>query len=237
MILFGFGKSKSGISRPKVGFSTVSEVGKVRAENEDRVFVDFDRLVFCVADGIGGGSEGAVASEMVCANLKMVLYAARDDFSSRVAAVQQAVEEANVEIRERALRKGLGAMGSTAAIVVLDPADPRRAAVCNIGDSRVYLIQGGMPRLLTRDHRKEDSNTLTRAIGCTPEVDAEWREVEANAGARFLLCTDGVHDVLADSRIAVFAAGGTVGSAAKRLSSDVLKHGAPDNFSFVLISV
>lgn len=237
MILFGFGKGRREQTQEKIDFRTVSETGLVRGENQDRVFVDRERLVFCVADGVGGGQDGALASEMVCSNLKMMLYAAADDFSSRLAAVQQAVEEANEEIHERTLRKGLGTMGSTVAVVVIDPDDRHRLAVCNVGDSRVYLIRGGMPERLTVDHRGAVPGSLTRAVGCSGRIEVEWSEIKAGDGSRILICTDGVHDVIGDPRIAVFASGGSLSAAAERLSSDVFKHGAPDNFSFVLVSI
>lgn len=237
MIFFGFKKKIPESHEGKISFATVSDTGLVRGENQDLVYADPDRLVFSVADGVGGGEDGAVASAMVCANLKMMLYAAGEDFASRKAAVQQAIEEANAEIFERSRRKGLSAMGSTVAVLVMDPADRRRVAVCNVGDSRVYLIRGGMPELLTRDHRLDGSHTLTRAVGIGCKVQTRWFESVCDYGSRFLVCTDGVHDQLTDARIAVFSSAGPVEAAARRLSDDVLKHGAPDNYSFVLVSI
>ena len=129
-------------------------------------------------------------------------------------------------------------MGSTVAILVLDPANPRHAAVCTVGDTRVYRVSKGMPDLLTRDHRaSRGDNTLTRAVGVAETVKTEWLEIESNHGSRFVLCTDGVHDVVPATRLAVFVAAGPLRSAADRLSADIVKHGAPDNYSFVLVSV
>ena len=107
MISFGFKRNKVVSEDVRISYQTVSETGPVRQENQDQVYVDPERLVFSVADGVGGGEDGAVASSMVSANLKMMLYAAADDFASRIAAVQQAVDEANAEIYERSLRKGI----------------------------------------------------------------------------------------------------------------------------------
>ena len=88
MILFGLGRQDSGgraaAPAPAVASVSRSETGLVRADNQDRIFVDDARGVYCVADGVGGGSEGAYASEMVCANLNIELYAAGDGFASRV---------------------------------------------------------------------------------------------------------------------------------------------------------
>ena len=243
MIIFGFGKSaakggEDSVRAPCASSCTVSETGLVREDNQDHVFVDEGRMVYCVADGMGGGSEGRLASEMVCRDLKMLVGASGDGFKSRVAAVQKAVEEANSAIYSYAADKGAAVMGSTAAVLVLDPDNPRHAAVCTVGDSRVYRIRRGMPELLTRDHRaKAGESMLTRAIGVADTVKPEWVEINSESEARFVLCTDGVHDVIPASRLAVFASAGPLRSAADRLSADIMRHGAPDNFSFVIVSV
>ena len=240
MVLFGFGRESppAAENSPRVSAFAVSETGLVRSENQDRVFVDESRYVYCVADGVGGGEDGARASEIVCRNLKMMLAAAGPGFAARIAAVDRAVDESNAAILAWARERGYSAMGSTAAILVLDPANPRHAAVCHVGDSRVYRIRGGMPSLLTRDHRADAvDHGITRAIGASESVEAEWSEIESTNPSRFVLCTDGVNDVVSDARLAVFASAGTVALAAKRLSDDIVRRGAPDNYSFVIVSV
>lgn len=243
MILFGFGRKTSAEPSQRTAPSTTSvscsEAGLVRADNQDHLFVDDARGVYCVADGVGGGSEGAYASEIVCANLKMVLYAAGDDFAARVSAVQKAIEDSNEILHAYAGERGVPLVASTIAVLVLDPANPRHAAVCNVGDSRIYRFRRGMPELLTHDHRRgAGDHTLTRAIGALATVHSEWTEIDSTDGARFLLCTDGVHDVVSAGRLAVFAsAAATLDEAAARIAADVVRHGAPDNYSFVLLSV
>ncbi len=240
MILFGFGKvgAEAITQPPQVNAFTVSEPGLVRSDNQDHVFVDSDRLVYCVADGVGGGAEGARASEIVCRNIKMVLAASPTDFDSRVRAVEQAVADANAAIFTYAREQNYDMMGSTVAVLVLDPANLRHAAVCHVGDSRVYRIRGGMPELLTRDHRRSAvTNTLTRAVGADESVEPEWSEITSTNHSRFVLCTDGVHDVVSAARLAVFSAAGPLESAAKRLSAEVERRGAPDNYSFVIVEV
>ena len=247
MILFGFGKKKddaaatAATATPRTVKSvSVSETGLVRADNQDHLFVDDERLVYCVADGVSGGDDGAYASEIVCANLKMVVYAAADDFKSRVAAVQKAIEDANAILYAQGLERGGGAhVASTLAVLVLDPANPRHAAICHVGDSRIYRFRRGMPDLLTHDHRRAAGDSvLTRAIGAAESVETDWTEIESTDGSRFLLCTDGVHDLVSAGRLAVYAcAAPTLDEAAKRISADVVRRGAPDNYSFVLLSV
>ena len=240
MVLFGFGKEGAAAAEvsPRVASLAVSRPGLVRPDNQDHVFVDEKRLVYCVADGVGGAREGARASEIVCRNVKMMLGASAADFNSRVKAVGQAIADSNSTIFAYSQEFGLGAMGTTVAVLVLDPANPRHAAICHVGDSRVYRVRGGMPQLLTRDHRQEGGgNALTRAVGAAESVSADWFEITSTNSSRFVLCTDGVHDVESEVRLAVFVAAGPLASAAERLSADIERRGAPDNYSFVIVEV
>ncbi len=246
MILFGFRKRErsSADAAPsseasRIRSAAMSETGLARADNQDHLFVDDERLVYCVADGVGGGAEGARASEIVCANLKMVVYAAADTFKARTSAVQKAIEDANAALYAYAREKGVPLVASTVAALVLDPANPRHAAICNVGDSRIYRFRRGMPELLTHDHRLGGgSHALTRAIGAAETVRVEWTELESTDSSRFLLCTDGVHDVVSAGRLAAFvSAAPTLDAAAARIAADVVRHGAPDNYSFVLMGV
>ena len=247
MILFGFRKREAVVPRElaheaeAVAVKSVaqSETGLVRADNQDHLFVDDARLVYCVADGVGGGAEGARASEIVCANLKMVTYAAADTFKARTSAVQKAIEDANAALFAYAREKGVPLVASTVAALVLDPENPRHAAICNVGDSRIYRFRRGMPELLTHDHRLGGgSHALTRAIGAAETVRVEWTELESTDASRFLLCTDGVHDVVSAGRLAAFvSAAPTLDAAVERIAADVVRHGAPDNYSFVLLEV
>lgn len=240
MVLFGFGKKENEIAADRVSVHmesvSVSETGLVCADNQDRIYVDDIRGVYCVADGVGGGEEGAMASEIVCRNVKMYVGGAGNGFKAVLQAVQTALEESNAAIREYAVSKGYTTMASTVAIVVFDPAKPRHAAVCHIGDSRVYRISHGMPQILTRDHRNEKGdNRLLRAVGSDDRLRAEWLEVNGDSAARYVICTDGVHDLVSPGRIAAFTAPGTLGEAARRLEADVLRHGAVDNYSFIIV--
>ena len=254
--MFGFGRvDKTPAREPEAVF--VSEAGLVRADNQDNVLVAVARGVFCVADGMGGGAEGAKASATVCHELKLMTHAAGETLAERVDAVRSSLEDANTAIYEYASASGIGKMGSTAAVLALDPESRSRAAVVHVGDSRVYRIRGGLVSLLTRDHSvgrelsdfagtragelrarsNPLSHVLTRAIGVHPSVRCDVREVDVRPGDRFVLCTDGVHDVVSDARLGVFAAVGNLESAASRIADEIVRGGAPDNYSFVLVGV
>ena len=118
--MFGFGRvDKAPASEPEAVF--VSETGLVRADNQDNVLVAVARGVFCVADGMGGGAEGAKASATVCHELKLMTHAAGETLAERVDAVRSSLEDANAAIYEYASASGIGKMGSTAAVLALDP--------------------------------------------------------------------------------------------------------------------
>ena len=250
--MLGLPKKKK--EKLKVACRTASETGAVRKDNQDHVFVDDGRTLFSVADGMGGGSEGARASEIVCEELAKV---APGDFAARIEGVDAAVAAANDRISRYAKDKGFKQMGSTVALLAVDPSDPRRAAVCHVGDSRVYRIRGGASELLTADHTiggqlsafakgrqaeelKARSNplahVLTRAIGVEPKVSADWRKIDVRDGDLFLVCSDGVHDVVSDAQVGeILSAAADLDASAKALSAQVVACGAPDNYSFVIV--
>lgn len=254
--MFGFGKRKQ-FAKPTVKSVSLSACGPNREHNEDCCHASDFQLTYCVADGIGGGCEGEKASQIVCREIRMMMNVVAGDYDARVAAAERSLVDANAVINDYAARRGYRQMGSTAAILVFDPEDVSRAAVIHAGDSRVYRIRGGFATALTRDHsigfelsdfageRAEDfrnrdnplTHVLTRAVGTKPEVEWDRREIDVRTGDRFVLCTDGVHDVISAARLAIFAGGGTLESARTRLAAEIEKAGAPDNYTFVLVDI
>lgn len=232
---------------------TVSEKGLVRKNNEDHVFASAEKGVFAVADGMGGGSEGERASEIVCEELARV---ASGDLAARQTAVDAAIVAANDRIRAYAHEKGFRQMGSTIAVILSDPDGAGRALVGHVGDSRVYRVRKGVAERLTEDHtigtqllayakgRQADelksrvhplAHVLTRVIGGEAKIVTTWRETELGAGDRFLVCSDGIHDVVSDEDVGrLIGEAKDLATAAQDLEAFVVRNGAPDNYSFVL---
>lgn len=251
--MFGFGKRK----RLKAVCVTASETGSVRKDNQDSLFVDKAKTVFCVADGMGGGSEGETASRFVCEEIGKAVEA--KTLAERMEAVEAAVAAANDRIRAYAKERDFKQMGSTVAVLLLDPSDSRRAAICHVGDSRIYRIRNRKAELLTHDHTiggqlgdltkgvlaagfKSRTNplahVLTRAIGAADKVEGDWKKIDVADGDRFLICSDGVHDVVSDARIGSILSGPDgLAAASRRLSDEVVRNGAPDNFSYVMVGL
>lgn len=232
--MFGFGKQNQEIP-PHLDAVFVSETGAVRTDNQDNALVSVGHGAFCVSDGVGGGAEGAKASATVCHELKMMLHAVGTDFSDRISAARSSLVDSNAAVFSYARERGFAQMGATAAILVFDLQDATHAAVIHVGDSRVYRVRHGLGEPLTRDHRVLGGTMLTRAIGARQRLECDIREIDVQPGDRFVLCTDGVHGVVSDARIALFASGSTLKVSAERLADEVVRQGAPDNYTFVLV--
>ena len=149
-------------------------------------------------------------------------------------------------------------MGTTLALVAFDSPASGRAAIGHIGDSRVYRVRSGAVELMTRDHsigsELEEkvgstagrgfalrsnplSHMLTRAIGTTANVQLEWRKIDIAVGDRFVICSDGVHDVVDGDDLLMIVRNGSVADAAEALGREVVARGAPDNYSFVIMEI
>ena len=254
-MLFGLlGKQRR--FRTDVAFA--SECGLVRRENQDNVVVDPKTLVFCVADGMGGGEAGGEASASICRNVDSALHE-RASFADRIRLVDDAIHRADGEIRAVSAAAGYRQMGSTVAVLVSD--GKRIAAVGNVGDSRVYRLRDGKLCQLTRDHTLTAeilshrlpqgakpladvralalSHVLTRAVGVGQErLKVDWRRVDVKEGDVMLLCSDGVHgSVLPSELAAAVAAGGGAEEILGRICSLVVAAGAHDNYSAVVVKI
>ena len=234
----------------------------MRSDNQDNLTIVPQSLAFCVADGVGGGDGGALASAMLCEEMSAAAKSARN-FMDRLRACDDAARTAHAKIADYAARAGYRrAMGTTMALLLIDPGrvEPggwRPAAVAHIGDSRGYRWRAGILELLTRDHtleeellngtlatdgkdgrRSEMAHMLTRAIGPGDWIGPDWKKVDARPGDGFLVCSDGLHDMMSDSRIlSSFEAGGSSRVIVSRLESAILAAGAADNYSMIVVRV
>ena len=242
----------------KTDVAVASECGLVRRDNQDRVVADPKSLVFCVADGMGGGDAGGEASSAICRNVDSVLHEYAS-FADRVRLVDDAIRRADGEIRSIASKAGYRQMGSTVAVLVSD--GKRIAAVGNVGDSRVYRMRQGKLQQLTRDHTLTEallshrpqpgvkpladvralalSHVLTRAGGVGQErLKVDWHKFDVKVGDVLLLCSDGVHGAVPQSALAVALSGnGDAKTMLDRICSLVVATGARDNYSAVVVKI
>jgi PPM family protein phosphatase len=227
-----------------------TDAGRKRRRNEDS-FVH-DPPLFAVADGMGGAQAGEVASRLAAAAFREFHDADELDPEQRVAAI---IQEANRRIYERAKSDAQASgMGTTitAALVTEDG-----VAVGHVGDSRGYRLRDGQLEQLTEDHslvaelvRSGDltrdqaaehpqKNLITRALGANEEVEVDTMVLPVQASDRLLLCSDGLSDMIPETRIAEILADSPDDpeTPARSLVSAALDAGGSDNVTVVVVDV
>ena len=203
---------------------SATDVGRVRELNEDNFGFDASRGVFALADGMGGCNGGEVASAIainaVMTALRRELDGAADldDRSVRVwRQLTQAIGRANEEIFVEGQKAiDLDGMGTTLVVAWFDG---DRLVVANIGDSRLYRMRDGLLVQMTVDHTvlreqldfglitpdqarvSNQRGLLTRALGIDLSVEVDLTEHAVQAGDMYLLCSDGLIDMLEDEEI------------------------------------
>jgi len=234
----------------------LTDLGAVRETNEDALFVADDLGLYLVADGIGGYADGELASAMVVQTLARAWPTdggpepARDGSLDPGALLTEAIRKANARIQAAADSAGDGSgerMGST--VVALHVAGDT-ATIAHVGDSRVYRLREGRLEAMTVDHSLRAQaasrgghvggrfgNLLTRALGIAPEVEVEVRREQARPGDLFLLCSDGLTNMVEEERIAaILRAEPALEEACGRLVTEAIRNGGRDNVSVVLVA-
>ncbi len=200
-----------------IEYGSRSDQGKVRTSNEDSYATNAKYNLFLVADGMGGHAAGEVASQIAASTVEEIFAQHGGTGGSAEDALRHAVEEANSRIYEAArIKREFAGMGSTITVLSLQNG---RYSIAHVGDSRAYLLRDGILDQLTKDHslvwhllesgvlRKEElsshpqKNLITRSIGPHPAVDVDLEYGEAKEGDVFLLCSDGLTDVVSDENI------------------------------------
>lgn len=209
-------------------WASQTDVGRVRAHNEDAVLLDAENHMALLADGMGGCNAGEIASAMavdtVARELRHWLQQAGEQTSTDAgqrawqAAIQSAVDAANTGIYQAALANpAYKGMGTTLVLAVF-----RDGALFlgHVGDSRCYRLRAGSLVQLTRDHsviqQRLDAglvtpeqarqsglrHLLTRALGTQRLAGLEQQAFAVAAGDLYMLCSDGLTDMLDDATIA-----------------------------------
>jgi PPM family protein phosphatase len=241
----------------KIESFVLSDVGRVRRDNQDSSGCFPERNLFVVADGMGGHKGGKQASEMAVAVIDQALSTAGvgpDHFERTLESLLEAVRDANRRILERAANDSeLHQMGTTLVALLLDAATS--GAIVHVGDSRAYRLRDDQLELLTSDHtivndllrNKEISeaeanrhpyrHVLTRALGAGAEVSPDVRRIEVRAGDFYLICSDGVSGMLSPSQIhdVLIARRGDPEGACRELIDAANQAGGRDNATVVAI--
>ena len=223
-----------------------TDVGRVRKQNEDSVYAADAQRLFAVADGMGGHRAGEVASAMAVEALHMRLQSRQPDLRLML----QAFEEANGHIAAASAgEERLQGMGTTMTALWQTE---RSVLIAHVGDSRVYLLRKGNLRQVTDDHsvvaellrcglitpqearRHPYRNVITRSLGSAPTVEVDLLEREREPGDLWLLCTDGLSNMLTDREMEALLGSLPPQKAADALMQKALDAGGTDNITFIL---
>jgi type VI secretion system protein ImpM len=216
--------------------AAATDVGSVRKVNQDSFLERTDIGLWAVADGVGGHSEGEIASRMVCDALADFVPAS--SFDEVIEAASARVCEVNEHL-SRAATSILNPVRRSSTVVVLLTRGPR-CAVLWAGDSRAYRWREGALSQLTRDHSAADldglpSSVITRAVGAEPTLVLDQRRDDVRPGDRFLLCSDGLTRAVSAEAIKDWMAHADIRAAADGLIRATLEAGAPDNVTAVVV--
>ena len=192
-------------------YARASDTGRKRRRNEDSSVVA--PPLFAVADGMGGAQAGEVASKLAAAALEETDPATLSGSERLVSLIQ----EANRRVYERSSSDpSTSGMGTTMTVALVEPGG---VTIGHVGDSRAYLVRDGKLAQLTEDHSLVNEllksgklspqeaelhpqrSVITRAVGTDPDVDVDAFVVDANEGDIFLLCSDGLTDMVGDEDI------------------------------------
>jgi protein phosphatase len=196
-----------------------------------------------VADGMGGAVGGEVASKTAVAEAVI----GTGDPATRVTRANEAVFEKTMS------DPGLAGMGTTLTLIEFDEGGIARMA--HVGDSRAYLWRDGQMQQISRDHTliaehlaagrisERDAashpqrSVLTRVLGISPDIEVDELEIPVEPGDRFLLCSDGLTNMVEDHRIATILAGSSPEGAIWELVEEANRAGGHDNITVVVVEV
>ncbi|HEY1305489.1 MAG TPA: type VI secretion system-associated protein TagF [Vicinamibacterales bacterium] len=224
------------VTPPRFRSAAATDVGRVREINQDSFIERTEVGIWAVADGLGGHSQGEVASRMVCDALAEVVP--DSSFEDAVESARERVCEVNEQL-VRAATRSVNAVSSGSTVVAL-LARGTRCAVLWAGDSRAYRWRGGQLQQLTRDHSLADaegavSTAITRAVGGEPTLLLDLYRDRVHAGDRFLLCSDGLTRTVPDAQIRAWMEHEDIRGAVDGLIKATLEAGAPDNVTALIV--
>lgn len=234
--------------------SAYTDTGRVRSTNQDYIYASQQKTgplpnLLLLADGMGGANAGDFASRFLVE--KLVAYINRQpDGESEILVLNKGISEVNKRLYKESLKDpSFEGMGTT---MVAATVSDGTLYVANIGDSRLYLIRGGLIQV-TKDHSyveemvslgllnrgskdyQRKKNYITRAIGTEPEVEPDFFEVSLHKGDKILLCSDGLSNMVSDKEIYSIVSGeGSLSEKAWNLLCRANENGGKDNISVIL---
>lgn len=233
-----------------------SHRGVIRSENEDFVGAHAPKFagecgpLFVVADGMGGHAAGEVASRIA---VETLLESWTNNQKGQVhQTLRAAVRTANTEVFSASLDRACRGMGTTLTALALAG---NQACIGHVGDSRAYLVRDNKCLQMTSDHSRVAEmlrmrlitpeqaakhparSQLTRSLGATPGVQVDVERTNIVPGDTFVLCSDGLWDLISRQEIAEATNTADVDETAKILLKSALERGAPDNVTVIAVRI
>lgn len=238
-----------------------TDIGTVRANNEDNFGYDTRYGIFVVCDGMGGQAAGERASKIAVDTMltffrqdskTRVVGRSFEGVSQRANLLGQAIQLANQSIHEEAARNmSQSGMGSTIVAVLVED---RFFSIANVGDSRIYLVRDGTIQQLTNDHSlvmeqvrrglmtqeeaatSQMQNVIVRSLGVEESVEPDLEDHEFAAGDVLLLCCDGLSRFVPDSAmLEIVSRSEVLEKACEDLIQNAKNAGSDDNITCLLI--
>ena len=237
----------------------LTDPGRIRAQNEDHIACVPEAGLAVIADGMGGHQAGEVASKYAVEIIrnhviaKLIGAGEGNDHAAETEIVGEAIQQANEAIYKMAQEQPeYAGMGSTVVVTIFYG---DKFCVGHVGDSRLYRFRDNLLSQVTQDHSvvqelvsrglatadearmSVSKNLVTRALGVEPTVVPDITEQMLNDDDTFLLCSDGLNDVLADGDIEMVLMEHRhhLESAVKQMVALANERGAPDNVSAIVV--
>src|ERR1700756_4843273 len=252
--------------RNRLRFVGLTDTGKVREHNEDTIAFDADIGLLVLADGMGGYNAGEVASGIAVKTIvnlvreqvereDMNLQDRESGLSRPTIILRGAIHRANKIIYQTArTQPQCEGMGTTVVAALFFD---NKITIAHVGDSRLYRQRGERFEQVTMDHsllqelvdrgfysaeeaqRAANKNYVTRALGVEPNVEVEIQEVAVNRGEFFVLCSDGLSDMVEDEDIhlTINTFSANLDTVAKQLIQLANDNGGRDNISVVMAHI
>ncbi len=248
----------------KIISQAISDKGMVRPRNEDSFFRDDDLTLYVVADGMGGHRGGDVASRLAVEEIERAVREWTPGDVNEITGVNgplpeveskmtMALKQANSRIwNDAAANPDHRGMGTTSTAAFIEDGE---VTIAHVGDSRAYLIRDSQMRQVTEDHSwvneqvkagfitNEEARThrlknlITRSLGHEPSVKVDVLRLILMEGDRFVLCSDGLTNLVTDEEIADVLLSSVAPEALKKLVDLANERGGNDNITAVVIEV
>lgn len=234
-----------------------TDIGKMRSVNQDSFYINTlsaNTALAVVCDGMGGASAGDIASKTAVEIISQYIlnsYSLSMDFDDITKLISNAIMSANIEIYDLSCKdESLKGMGTTAVVTILRD---NKAVICNVGDSRAYLINDTLNQI-TRDHSVVQSlvesgklspeqarvhpekNVITRALGVEQNVLIDSYITEIDENCKILLCSDGMSNYVSEDKIFNIVDSNDIDKITDLLINEANLGGGRDNITVAVIA-